>query len=104
MYVYGDEYIAEDLTLENTAGRVGQALSLYAAPARGGFRNVRLLGHQDALSIHEGSVLHFKDCHIDGGVSSPRGSSVLSRPPPSCRASTRDSAQAQPASVHLPYA
>lgn len=104
MYVYGDEFIAGDLTIENTAGRVGQALSLYAAPARGGFRNVRLLGHQHALSIHEGSVLHFRDCHIDGGVSSPRGSSALSQPPPPCRASARDSAQAQPAGLRLPYA
>lgn len=104
MYVYGNELIAEDLTNENTAGRVGQALSLYAPPARDGFRNVRLLGHQDDLSIHEGSVLHLKDCHIDGGVSPPRGSSALSRPPPPCRASARDSAQAQHAGLRLPYA
>ena len=73
MYVYGDEYIAEDLTLENTAGRVGQALSLYAAPARGGFHDVRLVGHQDTLYTHEGSVLHFTACTIEDGVSSPGG-------------------------------
>ncbi len=68
VYVYGDEFIAEDLTIENTAGNVGQALALYAAPPRGGFRNVRLLGNQDTLYTHEGSVLHFKDCYIEGTV------------------------------------
>ncbi len=68
LYVYGDEFIAEDLTIENTAGNVGQALALYAAPPRGGFRNVRLLGNQDTLYTHEGSVLHFKDCYIEGTV------------------------------------
>jgi len=104
VYVYGDEFIAEDLTIENTAGRVGQALALYAAPARGGFRTVRLLRDQDTLYTHEGSVLHFKACNIEGGVSSPRGSSALSRPPPPCWAIARDSAQAQPAGLRLPYA
>lgn len=68
LYVYGDEFIAEQLTVENTAGNVGQALAVYAAPPRGGFRNVRLLANQDTLYTHEGSVLHFKDCYIEGTV------------------------------------
>ncbi|WDS35207.1 pectinesterase family protein [Pseudoxanthomonas sp.] len=68
MYVYGDGFIAEDLTIENTAGNVGQALALYAAAPHAGFRNVRLLGNQDTLYTHLGSVLHFKDCYIEGTV------------------------------------
>lgn len=36
VYVYGDEFIAEDLTIENTAGNVRQVLALYAESPRGG--------------------------------------------------------------------
>lgn len=68
MYVYGDRFIAQDLTVENTAGNVGQALALYVAAAHAGFRNVRLLGNQDTLYTHIGSVIHFKDCYIEGSV------------------------------------
>ncbi len=49
MYVYGDAFIARDLTIENTAGNVGQALALYVAAPHAGFRNVRLLGKRDTL-------------------------------------------------------
>lgn len=68
MFVEGDEFIAEDLTIQNTAGRVSQALALSVRAPRAGFRNVRLLGHQDTLYTHTGSVIHFKDCYIEGTV------------------------------------
>lgn len=68
VYVYGDAFVAEDLTIENTAGRVGQAVALSVQAPHAGFRNVRLLGHQDTLYTHTGSVVHFKDCYIEGTV------------------------------------
>lgn len=68
LFVHGDAFIAEDLTIENTAGPVGQALALSVRAPRAGFRNVRLLGHQDTLYTHTGSVVHFKDCYIEGSV------------------------------------
>ncbi len=68
MYVYGDHFIAEDLTIENTAGNVGQALALSVQAPHAAFRNVRLLGNQDTLYTHVGSVIHFKDCYIEGTI------------------------------------
>lgn len=67
-FVDGDDFIASDLTIANTAGPVGQALALSVRGPRAGFRSVRLLGHQDTLYVHEGSRVHIKDSYIEGTV------------------------------------
>lgn len=51
-FIGGDDFIAENITFENSAGRgdlVGQALAIYVKGDRAVFRNCRFLGHQDTL-------------------------------------------------------
>lgn len=65
--VQGDDFTAENLTIENTSGRVGQAVALHVEADRCTFRNVRLLGNQDTLyAATEGSRQYYKDCYIEG--------------------------------------
>jgi pectinesterase len=52
LFAGGNDFTAENLTIENSAGpgsRVGQAIAAYVDGDRAVFRNCRLLGHQDTL-------------------------------------------------------
>ena len=67
MLVEGNNFIAENLTIENTAGPVGQAVALHAEADRCVFRNIKIIGNQDALyaagiNCHQ----YYKDCYIEG--------------------------------------
>ena len=65
--VQGDDFIAENLTIENAAGRVGQAVALHVEGDRSLIRNCRLLGNQDTLyTATQGSRQYYLDCHIEG--------------------------------------
>ena len=67
LMVMGNDITVEDLTIENTAGRVGQALAIHVEGDRVIFRNCRLLGNQDTVYLgREGSRNYFKDCYITG--------------------------------------
>jgi pectinesterase len=63
----GDGFRAENLTIENTAGRVGQAVALHVESDRAVIINCRLLGNQDTLYAATGtSRQYYKDCYIEG--------------------------------------
>src|SRR5215471_4567507 len=47
LLVQGDDFVAENLTIENKAGRVGQAVALHVEADRAIIRNCRMLGNQD---------------------------------------------------------
>jgi len=65
--VAGDDIIAENLTFENAAGPVGQAVALHVEGDRCIFRNCRLLGNQDTLYAGcADSRQYYKDCYIEG--------------------------------------
>lgn len=65
--VEADDFVAENLTIENTAGPVGQAVALYVSGDRCVFRNCILLGHQDTLYTEgERSRQYFASCFIQG--------------------------------------
>ncbi|MCW0481250.1 pectinesterase family protein [Gaoshiqia sediminis] len=65
--VEANDFIAENLTIENTAGPVGQAVALHVEGDRCQFRNCRMTGHQDTLyTAGEGRRQYFKDCFIEG--------------------------------------
>ncbi len=65
--VQGNDFSAENLTIRNTAGRVGQAVALHAEGDRCMIRHCRLLGNQDTLYAGtEGSRQYYKDCTIEG--------------------------------------
>jgi pectinesterase len=67
MQVQGNDFIAENLTIENTAGPVGQAVALHVEADRCLFRNIRILGHQDALyAAGMNCRQYYKDCYIEG--------------------------------------
>ncbi|MEX2603144.1 MAG: pectinesterase family protein, partial [Gracilimonas sp.] len=67
LLVEGNDFHAENLTIENSAGRVGQAVALHVDADRASFENCSLLGNQDTLYVAgEGNRQYFKDCYIEG--------------------------------------
>lgn len=90
--IAGDDFIAENIVFENSAGpgsEVGQALAVYIDADRAAFKNCRFLGHQDTIftaplppkpmsgnyfnsprEFAERKVgrHYFEDCYIEGDV------------------------------------
>jgi len=65
--VQGNDFTAENITFENSAGRVGQAVALHVEGDRATFRNCRMLGNQDTLFLAiENSRQYYQDCYIEG--------------------------------------
>jgi pectinesterase len=62
-----DDFTAENLTFENSAGPVGQALALRVDGDRVVFRNCRFLGWQDTIFLNRGRQ-YFEDSLIAGHV------------------------------------
>lgn len=68
-YIYGDDFTAENITFENTAGPVGQAVAVWIAGDKVKFLNCRILGFQDTLYTYgKGSRQYFFRCYISGTV------------------------------------
>ncbi|MBZ5620337.1 MAG: hypothetical protein LAQ69_16660 [Acidobacteriia bacterium] len=65
--IEANDFTAENLTFENSAGPRGQALALTIMSDRGVFRNCRFLGYQDTLLAQAGRQ-YFDHCYIDGAV------------------------------------
>jgi len=68
VFVYGNDFYAENITIENTAGfAAGQAVGLRIEGSRAALKNCRIVGHQDVLFLSGSGVKHFfKDCYIEG--------------------------------------
>ncbi|TDH27772.1 pectin esterase [Segetibacter sp. 3557_3] len=65
--VQGEAFTAENLTIENKAGRVGQAVALHVEADRCIIKQCRLLGNQDTLyTANTGSRQYYKECFIEG--------------------------------------
>jgi pectinesterase len=65
--VEGNDFIAKNLTIQNTSGPVGQAVALNVNATRVIISNCSLLGNQDTLyTSGEGAKNYFKDCYIEG--------------------------------------
>jgi len=65
--VEANDFILENITVENTAGPVGQAVALHAEGDRCVFRNCRFLGFQDTVyAAGRFSRMLFKNCDIEG--------------------------------------
>lgn len=62
-----DDFRAENLTFENSAGPVGQALAIRVDGDRATFRNCRFLGWQDTILLNRGRQ-YFEHCYIEGHV------------------------------------
>lgn len=65
--VQGSGITFRNVTIENNAARLGQAVALHTEGDRLTFVNCRLLGNQDTVYTGTpGSRLLFKDCYIEG--------------------------------------
>lgn len=69
VYIFGPGFTAENITFENSAGPVGQAVACHVAADRVVFRRCRFLGFQDTLyTFGEGTREYYEDCYIEGTV------------------------------------
>jgi pectinesterase len=68
-FIFGDDFIAKNLTFSNTAGEVGQAVAVRVDGDRILFENCRFLGFQDTLYPHgRNSRQYYRKCYIEGTV------------------------------------
>ena len=66
-FIDADDFTVENLTFENSAGPVGQALAIRVEGDRVVFRNCRFLGWQDTILLNRGRQ-YFENCYIAGHV------------------------------------
>lgn len=66
-FVFGDGFYAKNITFENSAGPVGQAVAVRVDGDKVIFEKCRFLGFQDTLYPHgDRSRQYYKDCYIEG--------------------------------------
>ena len=71
------DVIIENLTIQNTAGRVGQAVALHVEGDRFVCKNCVLKGNQDTLfTAREGSRQYYQNCYIEGTTDFIFGKSI----------------------------
>ena len=69
IYIFGPDFMAENITFENTSGPVGQAVACHVAGDRAVFRHCRFLGFQDTLyTFGENTREYYEDCYIEGTI------------------------------------
>ncbi|MBB2144514.1 pectin esterase [Pedobacter sp. LMG 31464] len=65
--VQGNDFKAENITFENSAGPVGQAVALHVEADRVVIKNCKILGNQDTLfPSADTSRQYYVDCYIEG--------------------------------------
>jgi pectinesterase len=68
-FVFGDGFRAENITFENSAGPVGQAVAVRVTADQVAFINCRFVGFQDTLYPQgENSRQYYRNCTIEGTV------------------------------------
>jgi pectin methylesterase-like acyl-CoA thioesterase len=67
LQVRGNDFTAENLTIENNAPQLGQAVAVHVEGDRAVFRRCRLLGNQDTLFTGNGDSRQlYAHCYIEG--------------------------------------
>lgn len=66
--IFAVDFYAENLTIENVAGNMGQAEALFTGADRQTFKNVKLKSYQDTYRSKKGTRGYFKNCWIEGAV------------------------------------
>lgn len=65
--IEGNDITLKNITVENNAARLGQAVALHTEGDRLRFINCRFLGHQDTVYTGMGGTrLYFLNCYIEG--------------------------------------
>lgn len=68
-FVFGEGFKAKNITFENSAGPIGQAVAVRVDGDKVIFENCNFLGNQDTLYLHgENSRQYYKDCYVEGTV------------------------------------
>lgn len=68
-YIYAPDFYAENLTFENAAGPVGQAVACFVSGDRAYFKHCRFMGFQDTLYTYGRKCRqYYEDCYIEGTV------------------------------------
>ena len=67
-FIYADNFTAENITFQNTAGfTAGQAVALFVNGTRETFRDCNLVGFQDVLFCSgQGTKQYYENCYIEG--------------------------------------
>lgn len=66
-FIFGNDFTAKNVTFENSAGPVGQAVAVRVNGDRIIFENCRFLGNQDTLYPNgRDSRQYYKNCYIEG--------------------------------------
>lgn len=72
------DFFGSNLTIQNTAGSVGQAIALSVVANNAMITNCNILGNQDTLfTSGEGNKNYFKDCFISGTTDFIFGSATV---------------------------
>lgn len=75
IFIHSNNFTAKNISFENSAGRVGQAVAVLTSGDKIVFENCRLLGNQDTLYLKgvqdspdktKPSRNYFKNCYIEG--------------------------------------
>ncbi|HKG67418.1 MAG TPA: pectinesterase family protein [Segetibacter sp.] len=76
-YIYGTDFTVQNVTFQNTAGPVGQAVAVSVSGDKIRFKNCRFLGFQDTLYTYgRESRQYYNNCYIEGTVDFIFGSST----------------------------
>ncbi len=76
-YVLPNNFTAQNITFENAAGPIGQAVAIIVRSDNAQFINCRFIGFQDTLYTHKAnSKQYYKNCYIEGTVDFIFGSSI----------------------------
>lgn len=68
-FEFGNGFTAKNITFQNSAGPVGQAVAIRVDGDKAVFVHCRFLGNQDTMYNHgHKSREYFKDCYIEGTV------------------------------------
>ncbi|WP_372772675.1 pectinesterase family protein [Mangrovibacterium sp.] len=68
-FIFGESFTAENITFENSAGPVGQAVAVRIDGDRVAFNNCRFIGCQDTLyPSGKKSRQYYRNCYIEGTV------------------------------------
>lgn len=80
-FVYGEDFLAENITFENTAGEgksIGQACAITVDADRVAFINCRFIANQDTIYTYgKGQRQYFGNCHIEGTTDFIFGASTV---------------------------
>ena len=67
VWVLGSGFTAEEITFENNAEQLGQAVAVHVDADRVVFRHCRFLGNQDTLlTANQESRQYYEECYIEG--------------------------------------